>query len=54
MRPAGKERKRTDIHRIERLAIVSFGKLQGTFSLAKLDESYGPVRGRISVKSVVT
>jgi hypothetical protein len=42
-------REGTDIHRIERFAIVSFGKFQGTFCLAKLNESYRPVRGRIPV-----
>lgn len=36
------------MHRIERLAIVSFGELNRTFLLAKFDESYGPVGSRIS------
>ena len=40
---------RTNIHRIERFAIVSFSKFQGTFDFAELDESYRPVRGRIPV-----
>jgi hypothetical protein len=41
------------MHGIERLAIVSFGELKGTFRFAKFDESYGPVGSRISGNSML-
>src|SRR6266850_81142 len=54
MKPVATTKRRdTDMHRIERLAIVSFGELKRTFLLAKFDESYGPVGSRISGKSML-